>query len=74
MTQNDIDQFAAPRAHLTSAAARLVFQAETVFFELKKFFVSRENVGRTLLPGDGETIFSMRQDFLKVSRSRHCRS
>src|SRR5438105_7246615 len=48
-----------------------MFQTEPMFLEFEKFFVSPEHLGGTLFAGDRKLVFSMRQDFLKMSRSRH---
>ena len=74
MAQNYIDQFAAPGANFAATTAGLMFQAEPVLLQLEKFFVARKNFGWPLFSGDRELVFSMGQDFLKMSRGRHCRS
>src|SRR5205814_9686872 len=60
-----------PRADVAAAAAGLMFQTEPMFLEFEKFFVSPEHLGGTLFAGDRKLVFSMRQDFLEMSRSRH---
>jgi hypothetical protein len=74
MAQDYIDQFAAAGANFAAATAGLMFQAEPVLFQLEKLFVVRKDFGWPLFSGDRELVFSMGQDFLKMSRGRHCRS
>ena len=74
MSQDYIDQFAAAGANFAAATAGLMFQAEPVLFQLEKLFVVRKDFGWPLFSGDRELVFSVGQDFLKMSRGRHCRS
>ena len=71
MTQNDVDQFSAPRANFAAAAAGLMFQAKPMLLELEKFFVSRKNFGRSPLSSRTQLVFSVGQNFFQVSRIRH---
>jgi hypothetical protein len=74
VSQNDVNQLAAPRTNFAATTPRLMFQAHPVFFEFEKLFISSEDFGRPLFSGDNELVFGARQDFLEMLRSRHCRS
>jgi hypothetical protein len=67
MLEQDVDQINATRTNLPAAAAGLMFQAQTVFLDLKKLFVNGENFGRTLCAGNGELVFGVGQDLVKMS-------
>src|SRR4029078_12039564 len=52
--QQNINKLGSPRANLTGASPRLVLQAQAMFFDLEKFFVKREDLGRASGPRCGE--------------------
>jgi hypothetical protein len=69
--QQNVNKLGSPAANLAAASARLVLQAQAMFFDLEKFFVKRKDLGRSSRPGRGKLIRRMRQDFFEMSGCRH---
>src|SRR4029450_7331011 len=69
--QQNINKLGPPSANLAAASARLVLQAQAMFFDLEKFFVKRKDLGRASRPGGGKLIRRMRQDFFEMPGCRH---
>ncbi len=69
--QQNINQLGPPRANLATASARLVLQAQAMFFDLEKFFVKRKDLCRASRPRGGELIRRMCQDFFEMPGCRH---
>jgi hypothetical protein len=67
MLEQNVDQINATRANLPAASAGLMFQAQTVFLDLKKLFVNGENFGRTLRARNGELVLGVGQDLVEMS-------
>jgi hypothetical protein len=54
-------------ACFTSAASRLVTQAQAVFFDFEKLFVEREDFRRTSRSRGGQLILGVRQDLFQMT-------
>ena len=59
--QQNINKLGAPRANFAAPSARLVLQAQAMFFDLEKFFVKREDLCRASRPGGGELMRRVRE-------------
>lgn len=69
--QQNINKLGAPRANFAATSARLVLQAQAMFFNLEKFFVKREDLCRASRPCGGELIRRVRQDLFEMPGCRH---
>src|SRR5437870_2341714 len=69
--QQNINKLGSPRANLAAASARLVLQAQAVFFNLEKFFVKWKDFRRASRPRGGELIRRVGQDLFEMPGCRH---
>ena len=69
--QHDINKLGPSSAYLAASSARLVLQAQAMFFDVEKFFVKWKDLGRASRPGSGKLIRRMRQDFFEMPGCRH---
>jgi len=69
--QQNVNKLGAPRANFAAPSARLVLQAQAVFFDLEKFFVKREDLCRASRPRGGELIRRVSQDLFEVPGCSH---
>ena len=59
------------RTPVSTASARLVFQAQPMFLNLKEFFIKRENLCRTSRARGGKLIRRVGQDLFEMPGCRH---
>ncbi|PYJ70775.1 MAG: hypothetical protein DME75_08675 [Verrucomicrobia bacterium] len=69
--QQNINKLSPPCANFATASARLVFQAQPMFLNLKEFFIKRENLCRTSRARGGKLIRRVGQDLFEMPGCRH---
>ena len=69
--QQNINKLGPAAANLAAASARLMRQAQAMFFDFEKFFVKRKDLCRASRPSGGELIRRMCQDFFEMPGCRH---
>ena len=63
MTQENVDERRAARAHLTTAATRLMAQSQAMIFNLEKLLVERQQMRRLSAGRGPQLTSSVRQNF-----------
>jgi hypothetical protein len=71
VSQQNVDQFSAPRANFAPTAAGLVFQAQAMLFNVEKFFVKWEDFRWPPGSCGSKTAFSMGQHLFQMSGRSH---
>jgi hypothetical protein len=65
--QKNIDKIDTARTNLATATACLVFQAQSMFFDLEKFFVDWKDFRGALRPGNSKLILGVGQDLFEMA-------